>query len=693
MVDIHRYYSDITARPDALEDDLKVSVWGLWDQPVEGDAGTDDTDSSDGSAFEDDADSFDEGDDDDDDAFIADDDSDNQRAGARSNRANGQRIASSSASTSTKATSVHKPKRGMPVVTTKLLGSVRVPLKSVKVDAVHEFTLNLRGPSSTASSASNGRSALSSSSLTSTTPVLHLEVNRTMKRTRVDEEDFDKLRVIGRGSFGKVFQVKKKDTGRIYAMKVLRKDHVVKSNAVKHTMAENRVLKTLKHPFIVSLKYAFQTQSHLYMVIDYMNGGELFYHLTNEDYFSEERTRFYAAQVVAALAYLHSHAILYRDLKPENVLLDMEGNVCLVDFGLCKEGMGPDTKTFTFCGSPEYLAPELLQGKGYGKEIDWWSLGTLIYEMLTGLPPFWDEDEDVMHRRILSAPLKLPNYLSPHVKDLLKGLLHRNPAERLGAGINGAQAIKKHPWFRSIDWEKLERKEVSTPFKPHLSSLLDMRYFDQQLAAEQPMLSVCSVRATSELDQRIFAGFSYDGDHDLTARLSLLASGPTSASVASAVRKQRANSLSRRIGRPSGVPHGSGGSGPSSLRGSHSESPSPYSSDSETSRAGSLTQLSAGPSNGHHHTHQQQQHLHNQRSHSNSSSGTTSPVTPHHAATTTPNGKTTGGFYTASPTSSKLAGAAPRTPQSHSHSWGKGRDSGPNSPGPDGDGGIFSFEN
>lgn len=197
----------------------------------------------------------------------------------------------------------------------------------------------------------------------------------------MSENDFEKLRVIGRGTFGKVFQVKKIDTGRIYAMKVLKKDHIVKNNAIKHTMSENYVLKNINHPFIVNLKYAFQTKHHLYMVIDYLNGGELFYHLTHDDFFPESRVKFYAAEVVSALGYLHEHKILYRDLKPENLILDMHGHICLVDFGLCKVGLSSNCKTYTFCGSAEYLAPEILLGNGYGKEVDWWALGTLIYEM------------------------------------------------------------------------------------------------------------------------------------------------------------------------------------------------------------------------------------------------------------------------------------------------------------------------
>eukprot|EP01122_Echinamoeba_exundans_P014814 TRINITY_DN679_c0_g1_i1.p1 TRINITY_DN679_c0_g1~~TRINITY_DN679_c0_g1_i1.p1 ORF type:complete len:375 (-),score=69.28 TRINITY_DN679_c0_g1_i1:23-1147(-) len=296
-------------------------------------------------------------------------------------------------------------------------------------------------------------------------------------------------------------------------MKVLSKGHVIKSNAVKHTMAENRVLKNMSHPFIVNLNYAFQTTTHLYMVIDYFNGGELFHHLTQEDYFAEERARFYAAQVVSALSYLHSRQVIYRDLKPENILLDMDGNICLVDFGLCKEGIGLEGRTFTFCGSPEYLAPELLLGKGYGKEVDWWALGTLIYEMLSGLPPFWDEDEEIMHRKILSSPLKLPQYMSATVKDLLKNLLQRDPTQRLGSGEAGSESVKMHPWFRTIDWAKLEKRELIPPFRPHITSLFDLRYFDATLTQEHPNLSV-SASNRGDIDQNAFIGFSYDVDHD-----------------------------------------------------------------------------------------------------------------------------------------------------------------------------------
>jgi serine/threonine protein kinase len=374
------------------------------------------------------------------------------------------------------------------------IGKVSVPAKV--------FRNEKRGPQTTTLFL---RKMNDSARLLKTELTLCINFTRMTKKS-VGPNDFEYLAVIGRGSFGKVFQVRKKDSGCIYAMKVIKKENVIKRNAVKHTMAENRILKSLTHPFLVNLKYAFQTKERLYMVIDYLNGGELFYHLSQDDTFSEERARFYAAEVVLALGYLHDNGILYRDLKPENLLLDMHGHICLVDFGLCKDGLGIGTKTHTFCGSPEYIAPEVLRGKGYGKEIDWWALGTLIYEMLTGLPPFWSEDEEVMHTKIQYAPLHLPPELSPEVRDLLKRLLHRKPEERLGTGVDGTEQVKKHPWFASIDWRKCYLKELEPPFKPHVTSQLDLNYFDEEFTRENPRFSY-----TTPIDDDIFLGFSYDG--------------------------------------------------------------------------------------------------------------------------------------------------------------------------------------
>jgi serine/threonine protein kinase len=311
-------------------------------------------------------------------------------------------------------------------------------------------------------------------------------------------------------------------------------------------MSENHVLKNINHPFIVNLKYAFQTSSHLYMVIDYLNGGELFYHLTHDDYFPEPRAKLYAAEVVSALGYLHDHNILYRDLKPENLILDMHGHICLVDFGLCKVGWMPETKTHTFCGSAEYLSPELLRGKGYGKEVDWWALGTLIYEMLSGLPPFWDEDEEYMQKKIVSAPLKMHKYFSAEAKDIIRQLLNRDPDQRLGSGPNGTQQIKNHPWFADIDWAGLDRRELTPQFVPHLKNEQDLPYVEPEVLSELPALSLTN--ASLHMDSDLFAGFSYDSEaihaHMASASISSSKRGSSSRRDTNPGRRGRTDSTS-----------------------------------------------------------------------------------------------------------------------------------------------------
>ena len=212
-------------------------------------------------------------------------------------------------------------------------------------------------------------------------------------------DDFELLNVVGKGSFGKVMQVRKKDTGEIFAMKTLKKSVLVKRKHVEHTQTEREILQQIDHPFIVSLRYAFQTKDKLYMILDYFNGGELFFHLRNGGAFGEERAKFYAAEIACALSCLHDNNYIYRDLKPENILLDSDGHIRLTDFGLSKDGISDNSITHTFCGTPEYLAPEIIKNDGYGKTVDWWSLGTLLYEMINGLPPFYDENLHYMYEK------------------------------------------------------------------------------------------------------------------------------------------------------------------------------------------------------------------------------------------------------------------------------------------------------
>ncbi|KAJ3091006.1 AGC protein kinase Gad8, partial [Quaeritorhiza haematococci] len=341
---------------------------------------------------------------------------------------------------------------------------------------------------------------------------LQLAFNKSGKNQSLTIEEFELLKVIGKGSFGKVMQVRKKDTGRIYAMKIIRKSHIVERAEVAHTLAERTVLAQLNHPFIVPLKFSFQTPEKLYLVLAFVNGGELFHHLQREGRFTEDRAKFYTAELFCALECLHSYNIIYRDLKPENILLDYTGHIALCDFGLCKLNMKEGHKTNTFCGTPEYLAPELLLGQGYTKTVDWWTLGILLFEMLTGLPPFYDENTNEMYKKILTEELKCPDELSTQAKDLLKGLLNRDPNNRLGA--KGHEEIKRHPFFADINWTKLMARKYQPPFRPNVSSATDTSNFDEEFTSEIPMDSVSADSHLSETVQQQFAGFSYQAqDH------------------------------------------------------------------------------------------------------------------------------------------------------------------------------------
>ncbi|CDS05593.1 hypothetical protein LRAMOSA08121 [Lichtheimia ramosa] len=325
-------------------------------------------------------------------------------------------------------------------------------------------------------------------------------------------DSFELLRVIGRGSFGKVYVVRKKDTNRIYAMKVLRKSRIISRSEVTHTMAEKTVLAKVSNPFIVPLKFAFQSPDKLYLVLAFINGGELFHHLQVEGKFSEERSRFYTAELLSALECLHGFNVIYRDLKPENILIDYNGHIALCDFGLCKLNMTENERTNTFCGTPEYLAPELLLGQGYTKSVDWWTLGVLLYEMMTGLPPFYDENTNEMYRKILQDELRFPDDMSEDAKSLLRGLLTRDPNERLGN--NGPEHIKNHPFFASIDWRKLLQKKLQPPFKPTVESAYDTTNFDEEFTSEKPLESVVDESQISKTMQEQFAGFTYNPAND-----------------------------------------------------------------------------------------------------------------------------------------------------------------------------------
>jgi serum/glucocorticoid-regulated kinase 2 len=315
--------------------------------------------------------------------------------------------------------------------------------------------------------------------------------------------DFDVLTVLGLGSFGRVMKVKHRRTGNIYAMKVLDKHQIITNKMVTHTQAEKTILTEVNNPFIVKLHYAFQTKKHLVLVLDFLCGGELFFHLQRSKRFTESRAKFYAAQIGLALEHIHAMKIIYRDLKPENLVLDRQGNCVLTDFGLAKREV--KDMTHTFCGTPEYMAPELIQKKGHTYAVDWWSLGIFLYEMVHGLPPFYTQNVTEMYDLILNRPLTFPTHFSGELKSLLTRLLERDPLKRMQSG----EEFRRHPFFRDISWDKLLAKELKPEFVPDIGNN-DLKYFDKQFTQESTKVAQLDL-PNDPLDpaSKKFEGFEY----------------------------------------------------------------------------------------------------------------------------------------------------------------------------------------
>lgn len=318
------------------------------------------------------------------------------------------------------------------------------------------------------------------------------------------------LKTLGRGSFAKVLLVRKRDTGELFAMKILSKKAIMARNQIEHTMAERLILGNVQHPYIVALRYAFQTEDQLYLVLDYCSGGELFFHLKREGRFPESTVRVYIAEITLALEYLHARNIIYRDLKPENVLLDREGHVLLADFGLSKLLQGNQDKAMTYVGTVEYLAPEVITAQGHSFAVDWWAMGTLMAELISGLPPFYSTNVNLMMERILKAELRLPEYVSPEARSLIAGLLTRDPSKRLGSGANGAAAIKRHPFFSGLDWDALMQRKIPAPFQPVRSDapLDSTENFDTSFTDEAPTFD------TSAEEERVRAKLLQKAAHE-----------------------------------------------------------------------------------------------------------------------------------------------------------------------------------
>ncbi|CAA2995846.1 serine threonine- kinase 2 19-like [Olea europaea subsp. europaea] len=296
-------------------------------------------------------------------------------------------------------------------------------------------------------------------------------------------EDFEVFKVVGQGAFGKVYQVRKKGTSEIYAMKVMRKDKIMEKNHAEYMKAERDILTEIDHPFIVQLRYSFQTKYRLYLVLDFINGGHLFFQLYHHGLFREDLACVYTAEIVSAVSHLHSKGIMHRDLKPENILLDADGHAILTDFGLAKQ-LEENARSNSMCGTVEYMSPEIILGKGHDKAADWWSVGILLFEMLTGKPPFIGGNRDKIQQK----------------------LLQKDPSKRLGSGPKGSDEIKRHKWFKLINWKKLEARAIQPSFRPEVAGKHCIANFDKQYT-EMPVSD--SPVSSPKVDGNHFQGFTY----------------------------------------------------------------------------------------------------------------------------------------------------------------------------------------
>ena len=326
------------------------------------------------------------------------------------------------------------------------------------------------------------------------------------KSNRVDSDSFVTVSVIGKGSYAKVILVKKKDTHQYFAMKILKKSMVELRKQELHVKNERDILVEMRgRPFLIDFYYSFQTDKALCFVLEYCPGGELFNLLSKQGKFTEDQTRFYAAQIVLALEFLHKKDVVYRDLKPENVLIDTQGYIKITDFGLSRMNIKQnDAKSI--CGTPEYLAPEIINKLGYGKAVDWWTLGSIIYEMLTGVPPFYTNNRQELFEKIRNQAPKFSSSLNPLTRDILEKLLHKDPTRRLGSNKD-AEEVKNHAWFSGINWEDLKCKKYDAPFVPKISNDLGLSNFDCDFTELPPH---SPLEMNENHNNKHFSQFSYN---------------------------------------------------------------------------------------------------------------------------------------------------------------------------------------
>lgn len=308
-------------------------------------------------------------------------------------------------------------------------------------------------------------------------PKIALPTNPNCNPNNYTVHDFEIMRTLGTGSFGRVHLVRLKKTGEYFAMKAMKKSEVVRLKQVEHTMNERNLLASVNFPFLVNVVCTMQDSLHLFVVMEYVMGGELFSILRKAQRFPNHVAKFYAAEVVLAFEYLHERDVVYRDLKPENLLLSREGHIKMTDFGFAKHI--PDNITWTLCGTPDYLAPEIIQSRGYGKAVDWYALGVLIYEMLAGYPPFYNEDHVKLYESIVAGKYKFPAHFDSDARDLIKHLLAGDLSKRYGNLRNGVEDIKSHAWFKGVDWTKLANRNINPPYVPPIKSDSDTSHFDK----------------------------------------------------------------------------------------------------------------------------------------------------------------------------------------------------------------------
>ncbi|PNJ29599.1 ribosomal protein S6 kinase alpha-2 isoform X1 [Pongo pygmaeus] len=392
----------------------------------------------------------------------------------------------------------------------------KIEVEPMEIETTEE-DLNLDAEPATEDTAEEGKSDSAASktkvagSAEEEGVVKEIDISHHVKEgfEKADPSQFELLKVLGQGSYGKVFLVRKvkgSDAGQLYAMKVLKKATLKVRDRVRSKM-ERDILAEVNHPFIVKLHYAFQTEGKLYLILDFLRGGDLFTRLSKEVMFTEEDVKFYLAELALALDHLHSLGIIYRDLKPENILLDEEGHIKITDFGLSKEAIDHDKRAYSFCGTIEYMAPEVVNRRGHTQSADWWSFGVLMFEMLTGSLPFQGKDRKETMALILKAKLGMPQFLSGEAQSLLRALFKRNPCNRLGAGIDGVEEIKRHPFFVTIDWNTLYRKEIKPPFKPAVGRPEDTFHFDPEFTARTPTDSPGVPPSANA--HHLFRGFSF----------------------------------------------------------------------------------------------------------------------------------------------------------------------------------------